>query len=87
MMTNKLVLNDKMTEVMHIHSRFRDTELLTEMRIGSAQITPNATVRNLGFHMDDTATYSSQVTVICKAAHFALYRISRNLSMLIDFWY
>lgn len=82
MILNKLVLNDNKTEVIHIRTRFQAIETMSSLRVGECDVQPSKCVRDLGFYFDDTATYSSHVSSICKASSFALYRISKIRNVL-----
>ena len=77
MLANKLVLNDSKTEVIHVHSTYRDFEPLVSLKVGNDDIVPSDCVRNLGVHFDSLALGHVQVTKVCKSASFGLYRIGR----------
>ena len=78
MFTNKLVLNDSKTEVIHLHSKFdRHHDQIPSLRIGTDEIVPSHCVRNLGFYFDSCILGRDQVVNVCKSASFALHRIGR----------
>ena len=83
MQVNKLALNDKKTEVIHLHSKFdKNHENIPYLRVGVDKIVPSSSVRNLGFQFDDVILGHDQVSNICKSASFALHRIGRIRNVL-----
>jgi hypothetical protein len=77
MAANPLVLNDDKTEVVNFHSKFRTPSEFSTISVGSDDIVPSDSVRNLGFYFDSVISLSSHVSSVCKSASFALYRIGR----------
>ena len=78
MTKNKLKLNDSKTEFFiasppHIMSRLSGTTLC----IGTTEISPSATIRNLGVVFDSAMTMSPHITSLCKSLNFFLWNISR----------
>lgn len=72
---NKLVLNDNKTEVLHIHSRFRNPEPLHSIRVGQSDVNTVPEARNLGVIFDEHLCSTSHVNSICKAAFLAIRNI------------
>ncbi|XP_072039557.1 uncharacterized protein [Amphiura filiformis] len=77
MITNKLMLNDNKTEILHLTSRFiHDIDSVT-VCVGDANVPASSTARNLGVIIDDHMTLSQHVSSICRSASFALYNIGK----------
>ena len=73
MTENKLKLNDSKTEFFiasppHLMSRLSGTTLC----IGTTEISPSATIRNLGVVFDSAMTMSPHITSLCKSMNFFL---------------
>ena len=78
MTKNKLKLNDSKTEFFiasppHIMSHLSGTTVC----IGTTEISPSATIRNLGVVFDSAMTMSPHITSLCKSLNFFLWNISR----------
>ena len=82
MISNRLVLNDSKTEVMHIRSKFKKTAELCSIRIGGTEVETSMSVRNLGVFLDSRSNMSSHVSKVCQTASFALHRIGRIRNIL-----
>ena len=82
MLSNKLVLNDSKTEIIHFHSKFRATNVLSSIKVGESEVHTCETVRDLGFYFDCNATMSSHVSQTCRSASFALHRIGKIRNIL-----
>jgi len=75
---NKLKLNDSKTEFFIATSSQNMNRLTdTTIRIGTTEISPAATIRNLGVVFDSNMTMSSHITSLCKSVNFILWNISR----------
>ena len=79
MTKNKLKLNDSKTEFViasppHLISRLSRTTLC----IGTTEISPSATIWNLGVVFDSAMTISPHITSLCKSLNFFLWNISRT---------
>ena len=77
MITNKLMLNDSKTEVLHLTSRFIKESINVTVKVGDANVSPSSTARNLGVSIDEKMTLSQHVSNVCKSASFALYNIGK----------
>ncbi|XP_072028550.1 uncharacterized protein [Amphiura filiformis] len=78
MTQNKLKLNDSKTDFFIAASPNNMHRLLnTTISIGSTEITPSATIKNLGVTFDSTMNMSSHITSLCKSLNFFLWNISR----------
>ena len=73
--SNKLVLNDKKTELLHFSSQFRKSTLQPTLAIGNSVVSPSPHARNLGVIMDSSLCISNQVNSVCKSALFAIRKI------------
>ncbi|XP_072050218.1 uncharacterized protein [Amphiura filiformis] len=73
--SNKLVLNDKKTELLHFSSQFKKSTLHPTLTIGDSVITPSPRARNLGVIMDSSLRMSKHVDSVCKSALFAIRKI------------
>ena len=71
------MLNSDKTEVLHITSRFLNTEPLPPIQIGLSIISPASTVRGLGVVYDSHLVMSSHVTKVSCAANNALRTIGQ----------
>ena len=59
---NKLILNDRKTEVLHIHSKFsRSVSDIPYVTIGGLDISPITEVRNLGVLFDQNLSFKQQI--------------------------
>lgn len=74
---NKLSLNDEKTEVLHICSRFVDTDLVGEFNVGRTYVSIAPEAKNLGAVVDKNFSMSSHVNQICKKACHAIRKIGR----------
>ena len=76
MSRNKLKLNVK-TEVVHVTSRFTQTEPIKHVTIGNSAISPTDAARNLGVIFDQHLSMTAHVNNLCKSASFALRSIGQ----------
>ena len=77
MITNRLILNDSKTEVLHFRSRFKSSDFLSSIRVGVTHVKTSESVRDLGAHFDDFTSMSVHVSNVCRTASYSLYRIGR----------
>ena len=79
MSCNFLALNDEKTEVIRFSSKFikQNVSASVPVKVGDTEIAPSNAVRNLGVLFDSEALMSSQVSSICKASFYALYRLGK----------
>ena len=72
-----LKLNDSKTEMVIYMSQYHLNKYgRCDMSIGNSTISPVECVRNLGVQIDQHLTMDKQVTAVCKACNFHLYRLS-----------
>ena len=82
MVSNKLVLNDSKTDVIHLYSKFSKHKQLSCLRVGDDEIVSSHSVKNLGVYFDCFALSHKQVLHVCKSASYALTRIARIRNIL-----
>ena len=83
MSQNLLKLNTDKTEVLVFKPPSLHTPVsISSMNIGSSDITPAQSVQNLGCMFHDTASMSTHVQAVCKAAWFHLWNLSAIRPML-----
>ena len=72
----KLKFNDIITEVIVIGTRQQVSKVdIASLKIGSADMTPLSSVRNLGAWFDDRMAMNAHVGTVCKKAFRGLYNI------------
>ena len=74
---NKLSLNDDKTEVLHICSRYAETDVVGGIRFGTTDVSIAPEAKNLGVVVDKNLSLSSHVNQICKKACLAIRKIGR----------
>ncbi|XP_072018357.1 uncharacterized protein [Amphiura filiformis] len=75
--TNKLMLNDTKTEVIHLSSQFVKTLPLPPLTIGNAAIDPSTSARDLGVVIDSALNMKEHVKALTRSASFAIYKIGK----------
>ncbi len=76
--SNKLLLNDTKTEVIHITSRFlRQLDPIASLTIGLSQVDVADEARNLGVVMDKHMTLSTHINNVCRSASYAISKIGQ----------
>ena len=77
MASNRLKLNEKKTELLHLQSRFKKTDnQQTAMTIGNDTVTFSKSVKNLGFMFDETMKMDAQISHMSKASYAVIRKIS-----------
>ena len=74
---NKLSLNDDKTEVLHICSRYAETDVVGGIRVGTTDVSIAPEAKNLGVVVDKNLSLSSHVNQICKKACLAIRKSGR----------
>ena len=78
MSCNKLKLNESKTEFFIAASKHNLVSLKdTTICIGSKEISPSSTIKNLGVTFDSTMSMKPHITAMCKAINFTLWNMSR----------
>ncbi|XP_072023301.1 uncharacterized protein [Amphiura filiformis] len=75
--TNKLMLNDSKTEVIHLSSRFVKTPSLPAVTIGNSFIDSSASARDLGAVIDCNLDMKDHLKSVTRSASFAVYKIGQ----------
>jgi len=76
--SNKLVLNENKTEIIHIQSKFsRNITNLPQVVVSGVAIDPKNNARNLGVIFDDNLLLQKQINSVCSSAYLALYSIGK----------
>ena len=82
---NMLKLNETKTEFFIASSKFNMPRLSNiTIQIGSAEIAPSPTIKNLGVIFDTTMSMSEHVTSMCKSINFILWNLSK-IRKFIDY--
>jgi len=77
MIEHLLCQNDDKTEILFIHSRYRNYDEMPPIKIGDSYITPSDTARNIGVIFDSCMTLEAHITKTAQQAFFHLRNISR----------
>ena len=76
--SNKLILNESKTEIIHIHSKHRNMiNTLPQIVVNSTPIDLTSDARNLGVVFDDNLHFQKQINTVCSSAYFALNSIGK----------
>ena len=75
--TNRLMLNDSKTEIVHFHSKHRTPSSLPAIVIGDARIDTADSARDLGVTLDRTLQMKDHIRNIARSASFGIYKIGR----------
>ena len=85
MRANMLALNDGKTEVVWFSSKYKKTSeraVTTDVRIGDVTVSASSKVRDLGVIVDSSGSMEAQVSSICSAASYSLWRIGKIRKLL-----
>ena len=74
---NGLRLNESKTEIVHFCSKFRQSDYIDHVDIGTTVVKTNVLARDLGVKLDSNLTLSNHVSDVCKSAFFALHKIGK----------
>jgi len=77
---NELKLNQDKTELLIIHSRYCFCPSLSCLRVGDVDVVPVKAASNLGVVFDDTMSFKSHITNVCKP--FIILGIFRELESI-----
>ena len=78
---NKLKLKKEKTNILLIHSEFRNSPSLDEIILGNEQLTMARTVTNLGIIFDREISFNYQINQLCRTPFF----LSRNLFKILKY--
>lgn len=79
---NCLCLNDSKSEMIHITSKFRNSDPFPDLVMSDGSLSCCASVRDLGLNIDSNLTFKQHISNICKSASFGIYKISRIRRLL-----
>lgn len=83
--THQLLLNDKKTEFLIIGSRQQLSKVnINSIKVGSSEIKPADSVRNLGTWFDSSMSMSVHVGKVCSKAFRGLYNIRQIRNFLSE---
>ena len=74
---NKLQFNDKKTEVLHITSRFKDSDKLQAVKIGNTDVTVCSKARNLGVVFDEHLTFNDHISSVLRSGWACIYMLGK----------
>ena len=78
MLQNKLMLNDKKTELLVIGTPRQVSKFKSNgISVGDTFINLSNVVRNLGVYFDTYLNMESQITSVCKSAYHMIYNLRR----------
>ena len=77
MRTNKLKLNDDKTDLLVLTARHRNQPSIDKIIMGTEDIYPSDSVKNLGCIFDNTLTMKKQIAETCKSGFFHIRNIAR----------
>ena len=75
--SNKLMLNDSKTEVIHMSSRFVKTSPFPSLKIGDSIINASVSARDLGVIFDSRLDMKEHLKSVTTSASFAIYKIAQ----------
>ena len=77
MVFNELKLNQDKTELLVIHSCYCSCPLLSCLRVGDVDVAPVKAASKLGVVFDETMSFKSHISDVCKSSFYHLRNISR----------
>ena len=77
MVFNEFKLNQDKTELLVIHSSYCSCPSLSCLRVGDVDVAPVKAASNLGIVFDDTMSFKSHISDVCKSSFYHLRNISR----------
>ena len=81
---NELKLNKEKTDILLIHSEFRNSPSLDETILGNEQLTMARTVTNLGIIFDREISFNYQINQLCRTSFFLLRNLFKIRKYLAD---
>ena len=85
MIKNKLKIIDSKTEVLVLTSSFFKQQFNDlQINVGSTEINPSLSARNLGVIFDSHLNLESHINTVCRSAYFYLRNIRSVRNMLTD---
>ena len=81
---NELKLKKEKTDILLIHSEFRNSPSLDEIILGNEQLTMARTVTNLGIIFDREISFNYQINQLCRTSFFLLRNLFKIRKYLTD---
>ena len=81
---NELKLKKEKTDILLIHSEFRNSPSLDEIILGNEQLTMARTVTNLGIIFDREISFNYQINQLCRTSFFLLRNLFKIHTYLTD---
>ena len=81
---NELKLKKQKTDILLIHSEFRNSPSLDEIILGNEQLTMARTVTNLGIIFDREISFNYQINQLCRTSFFLLRNLFKIRKYLTD---
>ena len=79
---NRLCLNESKSEMMHIYSKFRQTDTFPNLVTEDGLLRSSPYVRDLGVVFDENLTLQQHIKNICKSASFGIFKIGKIRKLL-----
>lgn len=84
MKRNELKLNKEKSDIVLIHSKFRNSTSLEEIILGNEQLTMATSVTNLGIILDQEISFDDQINQLCGTSFFVLRNLCKIRKYLTD---
>ena len=81
---NELKLNKEKTDILLIHSKFRNSPSLEERILGNEQFTMARTVTNLGTIFDQEISFNDHINQLCRTSFFFVRHLFKIRKYLTD---
>ena len=81
---NELELKKQKTDILLIHSEFRNSPSLEEIILGNEQLTMARTITNLGIIFDREISFNYQINQLCRTSFFLLRNLFKIRKYLTD---
>ena len=79
---NRLCLNERKSEMIHITSKFRNTDSFPNLVTGDGSLKGSEYVRDLGVLIDKNLTFQQHIKNVCKSASFGIFKIGKIRKLL-----
>ena len=75
---NRLCLNERKLEMIHITSKFRNTDSFPDLVTGDGSLKGSEYVLDLGVLIDNNLIFQQQIKNVCKSASFGIVKIGKT---------
>ena len=82
LLTIDLCLNERKSEMIHITSKFRNTDSFPDLVTGDGSLKGSEYVRDLGVLIDKNLTFQQHIKNVCKSASFGIFKIGKIRKLL-----